>query len=139
MNAECYNPPLQTTIRLATVINFSGGTMAEINNVTDATYHQEVTASKVPVIVDLWAPWCQPCKAINKDLEAISETYKRSVRVVKVNVDENPGLVGSLEIRSVPTILFYAGNGASPVSIVGATTAKQMVAKFRLAELPAVI
>jgi thioredoxin-like negative regulator of GroEL len=56
-----------------------------------------------------------------------------------VNVDENPGLVGLLEIRSVPTILFYAGNGASPVSIVGATTAKQMVAKFRLAELPAVI
>jgi thioredoxin len=113
--------------------------MANIVNATDKTYKAEVQSSTTPVIVDLWAPWCQPCKAINKDLEAISETYKGRVKVVKVNVDENPELVKALEIRSVPTILFYSAKGSSPIAIVGATTAKQMIARFRLEELPSAI
>lgn len=105
--------------------------------VTDATFKQLVSDSKKPVIVDLWAPWCQPCKAIEKELAAIEAEFGARVGIAKINVDENPELIRALEIKSVPTILFYAGNGASPISIIGATTAKQIISRFRLNEVPA--
>ncbi|CAB4148839.1 TrxA Thiol-disulfide isomerase and thioredoxins [uncultured Caudovirales phage] len=104
--------------------------------VTDKTFAQDVTNSTKPVIVDLWAPWCQPCKAIEKELAALDVQFAGKIVIAKVNVDENPATVSSLEIKSVPTLLFYAGNGASPLAITGATTAKQIVSRFRLLELP---
>lgn len=104
---------------------------------TDDTFQKQVLESTKPVIVDLWAPWCQPCKAIDKDLAAIEAEYGSRITVVKVNVDENPATVRALEIKSVPTLLFYAGKGEAPISIVGATTSKQIISRFRLSELPA--
>lgn len=105
--------------------------------VTDATFQQLVVESKKPVIVDLWAPWCQPCKAIEKELAIIEKQFGARVGIAKINVDENPALIRALEIKTVPTILFYAGNGASPIAILGATTASQLVTRFRLNEVPA--
>lgn len=105
--------------------------------VTDANYQQSVANSKTPIIVDLWAPWCQPCKAIEKELAEVESQVGSRVTVAKMNVDENPETVRALEIRSVPTLLFYAGNGASPIAIIGATTSKQIISRFRLLELPA--
>jgi len=102
---------------------------------TDDTFQKQVLEATKPVIVDLWAPWCQPCKQIDKDLAEIEAQYGNKVTVVKVNVDENPNLVKSLEINSVPTILFYAHRNAAPISIVGATTSKQIAKRFRLSEL----
>ena len=58
------------------------------------------------------------------------------VKIVKVNVDDNPSLVGTLQIKSVPTLLFYSGRSAAPLAIVGATTARTIVSRFRLDELP---
>lgn len=107
-----------------------------ITEITDKQWKKEVLDSKKPVIVDLWAPWCQPCKGIARELEAIIKTHGNRVRVVKVNVDQNPSLVGALQIKSVPTILFYSNGSHAPLSIVGATTARAIISRFRLDELP---
>lgn len=103
---------------------------------TDDTFQKQVLEASKPVLVDLWAPWCQPCKQIEKELADIERQYGNKVTVVKVNIDENPAIVGLLEIRSVPTLLFYAGRNAAPLSIIGPTTSKQIANKFRLSELP---
>lgn len=105
--------------------------------VTDTTFQTQVLSSTTPVIVDLWAPWCQPCKQIEKDLAAIEAEFGARVIIAKVNVDENPAIVKQLEIRSVPTLLFYDGKNPAPISIIGATTSKQIISRFRLSELPA--
>jgi len=103
--------------------------------VTDSTFKKFVLDSKRPVIVDIWAPWCQPCKQMDKDLAEIEATYAGRVTIVKVNADNNPQLVSSLEIKSVPTLLFYHNGSAAPRSIVGAVSSKQIVSRFRLSEL----
>lgn len=112
------------------------GRMSSIVDITERQYKKEVLDSKTPIIVDLWAPWCQPCKGIERELDAVIKSHGSRVRVVKVNIDENPTLVSQLEIKSVPTILFYRGKNYAPISIVGATTARAIVSRFRLDELP---
>jgi thioredoxin 1 len=103
--------------------------------VTDATFQADVRESTKPVIVDLWAPWCQPCKLIERELAEVERQFGDRVTIAKVNIDENPALVRSLEIRSIPTLLFYASADASPISIVGGSTSKQIISRFRLSEL----
>lgn len=107
-----------------------------VKSIKEKDFMNEVLASKEPIIVDLWAPWCQPCKGIAKELDAVAKSHGNRVRIVKVNVDESPSLVSLLEIKSVPTLLFYRGKNFAPISIVGATTARTVVSRFRLDELP---
>ena len=84
------------------------------SKVTDATFEADVLKSSEPVVVDFWAEWCGPCKAIGPSLEEIATEMHGKVKIVKMNVDENPGVPGSLGIRSIPTlILFKDGKAAS--------------------------
>jgi thioredoxin 1 len=84
------------------------------SKVTDATFEADVLKSSEPVVVDFWAEWCGPCKAIGPSLEEIATEMHGKVQIVKMNVDENPGVPGSLGIRSIPTlILFKDGKAAS--------------------------
>jgi thioredoxin 1 len=84
------------------------------SKVTDATFEADVLKSSEPVVVDFWAEWCGPCKAIGPSLEEIATEMTGKVKIVKMNVDENPGVPGSLGIRSIPTlILFKDGKAAS--------------------------
>jgi thioredoxin 1 len=106
-----------------------------IKHTTDTTFSQDVLEASVPTIVDFWAPWCGPCKAIAPELEKLQAAYEGKLRVVKHNVDENPLTARTLEIKSIPTIIFYPGKGQAPLSIVGATTAKDMIKRFRLDEV----
>jgi|ERR671923_2301308 thioredoxin 2 len=87
-------------------------------NATDATFDVEARSS-VPVIVDLWAPWCGPCRIVGPILEELSREFAGRLKVVKVNVDENQALAMRFDARSIPTMLVIVG-GRVVDRIVGA-------------------
>lgn len=81
--------------------------MAEISDVTDATFESEVLRSTTPVLVDFWAEWCGPCKAIAPIVKEIADDNGDKLKVVKINIDESPQTPGTYGIRSIPTILMF--------------------------------
>lgn len=92
--------------------------MAATKQVTDATFATEVLASDRPVVVDFWADWCSPCKAIAPVLEEIAQE-NAGIVVAKINVDENPQTAAQYGVTSLPTLNVYSG-GELVKSIVGA-------------------
>jgi thioredoxin 1 len=85
----------------------------------DATFDQEVLKSDVPVLVDFWAVWCGPCKAIAPAVEELAKQYKGKVKVAKMDVDEHQQVPQQFGIRSIPTLLLFKG-GRVVDTIVGA-------------------
>jgi len=81
--------------------------MAEIIDVTDATFEGEVLKSETPVLVDFWAEWCAPCRAIAPIVQELAAEYGEKIKVVKLNIDESPQTPGSYGIRSIPTVLAF--------------------------------
>jgi len=77
--------------------------------VTDATFDAEVKQSDLPVVVDFWAEWCGPCRQIGPALEEISEEMAGKVKIVKVNVDENPTAPMELGVRGIPALFLFKG------------------------------
>jgi len=75
--------------------------------VTDATFDTEVRQATVPVVVDFWAEWCGPCKMIGPSLEELSAEYGDTVKIVKVNVDENPDSPAQLGVRGIPALFMF--------------------------------
>jgi thioredoxin 1 len=86
--------------------------------VSDATFDQEVLQSEQPVLVDFWATWCGPCKAIGPSVDAIAATYAGRLKVTKVNVDQNGAAPSRFGIRGIPALLFFKG-GKVTDQIVG--------------------
>lgn len=87
--------------------------------VTDATFDQEVRKSDIPVIVDFWAEWCGPCKMIGPALEELASEYDGKIKIVKVNVDENPDSPAQMGVRGIPA-LFMFKNGQVVSNKIGA-------------------
>jgi thioredoxin 1 len=80
-----------------------------VHGVTTESFATEVLASPVPVVVDFWAPWCKPCDAIEPHLQSLAEEWGERARLVRVNVDAEPGLSGRYGVLSLPTVILFAG------------------------------
>ena len=93
--------------------------MAEILDVTDANFEDEVLKSETPTIIDFWAEWCAPCKAIAPIVKELAGAYDGQVKIVKMNIDENPATPGKYGVRAIPTVLAFKG-GTVVEQITGA-------------------
>ena len=95
--------------------------------ITDSSFQTEVTESALPVLVDFWAPWCGPCKAIAPLVEELAKSYGDKIKFAKCNVDNNPVTPAKYGIKAIPTLIFFkAGNVANQIT--------GMVAKSKLEE-----
>jgi len=98
-----------------------------ISAVTDASFEADVLKSDVPVLVDFWAEWCGPCKMIAPVLEQLANDTQGKLKVVKLNVDENPGTPPKFAIRGIPTLILFK-NGQVAATQVGAVHKAQLSA-----------
>jgi thioredoxin 2 len=87
--------------------------------VTDGTFAAEVERARLPVVVDMWAPWCGPCRMVAPVIDALAREMAGRVRFAKLNVDENPATASRFGVRSIPTLLVFRG-GREVDRIVGA-------------------
>jgi thioredoxin 1 len=105
------------------------GKLAEVN---DANFQAEVIESETPVLVDFWAPWCGPCRVVAPVLEQIAEEHQESLRIVKLNVDDNQQTAAAFEVLSIPTMILFQ-NGQPVKKVIGAYPKKKIEAELSLA------
>ena len=87
--------------------------------VTDSNFETEVLKSDLPVLVDFWAPWCGPCRALAPTIDKLAEEYNGKVKIVKLNTDDNPESAVKFRINSIPNLIFFKG-GQPVEQLVGA-------------------
>ena len=102
-----------------------------ITHVNDDAFEQEVLKSETPVLLDFWAEWCGPCKAIAPMLDELAQQYEGKLRVVKVNIDQNQRTALSYGVRSIPTLMVFKNGKVEATQIGGASKGQltQMIDK----------
>jgi thioredoxin 1 len=90
-----------------------------ILHLTDSNFKKEVLESKLPVLVDFWAPWCGPCKMVAPLLEELAQEYGTRIKIGKINIDEDQKVASSYGVMSIPTLMFFK-NGSVSEQVVGA-------------------
>jgi thioredoxin 1 len=98
----------------------------KVMHVTDASFEQEVMKSSTPVLIDFWAPWCAPCRAIAPMVDELATEYDGRLKVVKINVDDNPQVPARFGVRGIPNLVIVKG-GEVKQQIVGAVPKKNLV------------
>ncbi len=100
--------------------------------VSDSNFKSEALQSALPVLIDFWAPWCGPCKAIGPVIDELAKEFEGKIKVGKMNVDENPATPGKYGIRAIPTLILFKG-GEVVDQITGAVGKPQLVAMINKA------
>ena len=93
-------------------------------------FEEKVLKSDIPVLVDLWAPWCGPCKAIGPTVNELAEEYTSRLKVVKLNIDESPELATRYNVMSIPTLLIFK-DGKVEEQIIGLVGKDKIESKFK--------
>lgn len=91
--------------------------MSELKEVTDASFEDDVLKAEKPVLVDFWAEWCGPCRALTPELEKLADEHSEKLEVVRVNVDENPASAAKYGITSIPAVYAFKGGENVQTSI----------------------
>ena len=97
-----------------------------MHETTDSTFRTDVLEADLPVLVDFWAPWCGPCRAVAPVLEQLQDELTGRLKIVKVNVDDNGEVAGALGVRSIPTLVVFK-DGKAVEGAVGAMSKAQML------------
>ena len=93
--------------------------------VTDASFEQDVLKSEVPVLVDFWAPWCGPCRALAPVIDQLAEEYSGKAKIVKLNTDDNPNIAVQFRINSIPTMILFKDK--KPVDMLVGALSKEKI------------
>lgn len=100
---------------------------ANVMELTTENWEKEVVQSDKPVLVDFWAPWCGPCRALAPTIEKIAETYAGKVKVGKLNTDDNQDTAVRYSISGIPAVLIFSGGDQPKERVIGLTPEKELV------------